>query len=168
MSRSRLIIIAALVLAIIVVAWEHHRRSAAVQVPAVFARLAEAIQDRGAADVLATVHRDYQFSARWPQLFPDADKARGRAQQLLGMAFFHTRSEPITCEWTLHEWTQQPDGTVIALVSLTVAGGPFTQAVPPLVRHRFELTRSSPLTGFYRISGHDPFALQVPNLDGLP
>ncbi len=158
--RTVLIVLAILV--VMFLAWDQWRRRPAVQVPGLFIRLAQAVDDRDAADVLLCVDQDYDFAGKWPDLFTDPKRARGEAQRLLALAFFHTRSEDVRCTWTVHAFTAQVDGDVSADVSLSVTGGPFTEAMPALSHHAFTLRRGSWITGRYRIADHAPFALRVP------
>lgn len=159
---KRNLLIAAAVVLVLLLGYDQYRRQASIQVPATFARLQEAVVDHDASGVLACVDRSYDFSGKWPRLFPDPQTARGDAQRLLALAFLHGRQDELTCEWTLHGMTPRPDGSIQALVSLTVSGGPFSRAVPALVRHPFILVRGGWLSGYYRITDHAPFELTVP------
>ena len=158
----RLIGISLLVLGVVLAGWLAYLRRPAVQVPATFERLALAFADHDAADVLAVVDRSYDFSSKWPQLFPEPQAARSQAQRLLALAFLHHRQDELTCTWKLDRFSVRDDGTVDAIVFLQVDGGLFTKAVPPLRQHRFVLVRGSWLTGRYRIADHAPFTLTVP------
>jgi hypothetical protein len=163
MNRTRLIIIGGVVLLGVIVLYERYRRSPDVQVPATFARLAQAFADHDAADVLACVDRSYDFSGKWPEVFPDPATARGLAQRDLGRAFLFQAQEPIAMTWTLHHQQPMPDGSIRATVSLRITGGLFSHAIPELRQHQFILRRGSLLTGRYRILDHAPFTLSVPS-----
>ena len=164
MSR-RPIAISLLVLGVVLVGWLAYLRQPAVQVSATFERLALAFADHDAADVLAVVDRSYDFSSKWPQLFPESQAARSQAQRLLALAFLHHRQEDLTCIWKLESYSERDDGTVEAFVTLQVDGGLFAKAIPPLRQHRFVLVRGSLLTGRYRIADHAPFTLTVPAME---
>ena len=159
-KRNWLLLATAVILAL--VTWDQWRRQPAVQIPATFARLEQAIADHDAADVMACVDRRYDFHAHWPELFADQEKGRSDAQRLLALAFLHIGREEVTMRWTLDAMDVHADGGVQALVTLTVTGGPFTKAMPPLSHHAFLLRRSGWISGYYRIIDHAPFALDVP------
>ena len=154
---AMLLVVSGLVLA----GWLIYLRQPAVQVPATFERLALAFADHDAADVLAVVDRGYDFTGKWPQLFPEPQAARSQAQRLLALAFLHHRQDDLTCTWKIDSYSVRNDGMVEASVTLQVDGGLFAQAVPPLRQQRFVLVRGSWLTGRYRIADHAPFTLTV-------
>lgn len=162
MTRRRMVVIAVCVLTFVIVLYEQHRRSPEVQVPLTFARIAQAIADHDAADLMACVDREYDFTGKWPQVFPDPTVARGNAQRDLGRAFLAQLQEPLTMTWTLHSQQTMPDGSIRAVVSLKVSGGLFSRVIPELHQHQFILRRGSLLTGRYRIRDHAPFTLDVP------
>lgn len=164
MSPKKIALIAGTVSLVVFVIWDQQRRTPELQVPATFARLATAINEHDASGVMACVDRSYDFTGKWPNLFPDEKKARGLAQQGLAFAFLRAGQEPVTMTWTLEQLKPQPDGTVQALVSLDVKGGLFTNAVPALSHHRFTLVKGGWISGRYRISDHAPFTLNAPEL----
>ena len=160
---KRYLFIAGLAALVVLAIWDQWRRQTSVQIPATFARLAQGIADHNAADVMASVDRSYNFHLKWPELFADPSKARSDAQRLLALAFLHTGRDELAMQWALDGIQEQPDGSIRALVTLKVSGGPFTQAMPPLSRHTFMLRRSGWLSGHYRITDHAPFTLNVPS-----
>lgn len=164
MTPKKIVLLTGAVALAIFVVWDQLRRTPEIQVPLTFTRLATAINDHDASGVMACVDRSYDFTGKWPSIFPDEKKARGMAQQGLAMAFLRVGQEPVTMSWTLDKVVPQTDGSVQAEVSLTVAGGMFTHAIPPLAHHRFTLVKAGWLSGRYRISDHAPFALNAPEL----
>ena len=164
---KRYVIIVAGIMVVMFVAWDQWRRQPEIQVPATFARLAEAFADHDASGVMTCVDRQYDFTGKWPELFPDQSKARGEAQRLLAMAFFQTRTDQLQVVWHLDDLQIQADRSVLALVSVRVSsdgGGLFARAVPPLQRHQFRLVKGGVISGRYRIADHAPFVLNVPSL----
>ena len=159
---KRYLLIAGAVGFLALVIWDQWRRQPSVQIPATFARLAQGIADHDAADVMACVDRTYRFHEHRPELFADPSTARGDAQRLLALAFLRTGRDELATAWALDGMQVQPDGSVRALVTLIVTGGPFTQTMPPLSRHAFTLRRSGWISGHYRITDHAPFPLNVP------
>lgn len=163
MPMKRYLLIGGAVAFLGVVIWDQWRRQPSVQIPATFARLAGGIADHDAADVMACVDRGYDFHAHWPEIFPEPTTARSDAQRLLALAFLHTGRDELVMTWTLDGMQVQSDGSVRATVTLTVTGGPFTQALAPLSHHQFTLRRSGWISGNYRINDHAPFPLNVPS-----
>ena len=155
------------ILALLVIAggaYEWSRRQPANQIPALFARLETAFQDKDASAVMACVHRDYDLAGTWPQLLQNREHARGDAQRFLAQAFLLSRDEPITASVTMTSWNLLPDGSASAVINLGIQGGPFSSAVPLLSNHRFLVKKSSWMTGTWAITGHDPIAANLPSL----
>ncbi|HYE05511.1 MAG TPA: hypothetical protein VEL07_08265 [Planctomycetota bacterium] len=163
MSRMRWIAVAVAALALL--AWWMWWRSAAVQAPRTFAALAQALADGDASRVLGRVHDDYDFRARWPDLFGGDDFGVREPRKL---AFFglrqvleQHRDDPIRCAWEIHAIDAQDDGgfAVVATLRFSTAGGGGIKAGPsgPLERHRFILAREGWSAALFFLA-HDPIA----------
>ena len=87
MTPKKIAFIAGTVSLVVFIIWDQQRRSPELQVPATFARLATAMNEHDASGVMACVDRSYDFTGKWPNLFPEPTKARGLAQQGLAFAF---------------------------------------------------------------------------------
>jgi hypothetical protein len=172
-------LLAAALLAVMLGGWWLNQRRNAVQVPATFARLAEAFADNDAAAVIGALHPDYAWDRQWPTVFSHQDELRamlgggGRTDSELdrprGLAkagirqwfLLHTLNR-LELRWTVHDYTVANDGSITALVDLdlTAANGS-TVKVEPLRRHRFILAGYG-LGPKLRILSHDPIPVQMP------
>jgi hypothetical protein len=170
--------LAGLALVGICLGWWLHLRRPEVQVPATFARLAEAFADNDAAGVVATLHPDYDWQAAWPTVFnhqddlkamlgksndPELDRPRGLAKAALRQWFIQHITNRLELTWTVREWRANDDGTItcFADLSLNAANGSLVKIDPPLQRHRFVLAGYG-IGPRLRILSHERIPVQLP------
>lgn len=164
MTPRKIALLVGAVALVVFIIWDQLRRAPAVQVRLTFERLATAFNEHDASGIMACVDRSYDFTGKWPNIFTDAKKARGLAQQGLAMAFLRAGQEPVTMSYTIEKLTVNEDGSVKATVSMKLAGGLFTNAIPELTHHQFSLVKAGWISGRYRISDHAPFVLNAPEM----
>lgn len=158
--RHRLIAAALAAVAILILIGWH--RGSERQARLCFERLAQAIADGDAGDVLGEVHADYDFRRHWPALGGDLlEGGEPRAQVLRGLLWLFQahRDEPLSLAVDLQAITVRDDGQVevIATLVLSSSGGlPFQ--IGPIQRHRFRLAREGLFA--LHIIDHDPISLQ--------
>ena len=157
--------------------WLHHRRNS-VQVPATFARLAEAFADNDASAVVGTLHPDYDWAAQWPTVFshqdelkallggstknPELDRPRGLARAGLRQWFLQHITNRLELTWTVHQYTVGEDDTITVLadIELAASNGSVIK-LAPLRRHRFVL-QGYGIGPKLRILRHDPIPVTMP------
>lgn len=163
---------------LLIVAWWMWNARDTVQVPVAFIRLAEAVDDGDAGDVIACLHPDYAWDQHWPILAerrdelrallggsadPDLERPRGLARATLRRLFVLHTFNRLVLTWRLRTWRRLPDGDVEAVVDLSLDApqGSLAAFHPPATGVRFRL-RGYGLTSRLRIIGHDPLPVRIP------
>lgn len=162
----------------LLLAWWGLNARASVQVPATFARLAEAFADNDAAAVVACMHPDYDWRGQWPEAFarqeqlraalgngPELSSPRGLAQAgLKRLLALHVLNR-LELTWAITAVEERPDGLVVvrADLGLDAPNGSLAAIRPPAQGLHFTLRRYG-IGGRYRILRHDPIPVRPPAL----
>ena len=175
---ARLALLGGLVL--LLASWWAWNARDAVQVPAAFAALAEAVADGDAGDVVACVHPDYDWQRTWPEIAarqgelrtalggsndPELDRPRGLARAGLRRLFALHIVNRLELTWRLQSWRALPDGSIEAVVDLGLDApqGSLATIRPMATGLRFTLKRYG-LSPRLRILAHDPLPVRVPTI----
>jgi hypothetical protein len=173
--RLRLMGAVAVVLAVLAIVQVVRARDPERQAWATFARVKEAIETGSASDLVAELHPDYDFIARWPGLFdnPDAKTVlgsgsddptpRSMAKRGLSFLFLQHRQNRLGFLYAIHRVTPLPDGSaeVDATIEVGAADGGGS-IVDGLKQHRFVLAPTGRLFGGWKIRSHDAIDAAVP------
>jgi hypothetical protein len=160
MTRVTLIRIAVIAVAIALFAWWMHFRSASVQAPRTFARIARAIHLGNADGVIGEIHPDYDFKAHWPEQLADFGAYNPRLVARQGLLSFFERfdKDPIGCSVNVDSVTENENviDVVISMRFVTRGGDSNLNELAPILQHHFKLARDGWMSPKLLIIGHDP------------